>query len=46
VTPFNDNAIASEIVSIGLWTDITVRIFKLPSLEEIAKESLGGGQLP
>ena len=43
VTPLNDDDIASDIVSIGLWTDITVRIFKLPTLEEIAKEPLGGG---
>ena len=44
VTPFNDGSVASEIVSIGLWTDISVRLLKLPTLEEIAKEPLGGGQ--
>jgi len=44
VTPFNEDDVASEVVSIGLWTDITVRLLKLPTLEEIAKEPLGGGQ--
>jgi len=44
VTPFNDGDVASEIVSIGLWTDISVRLLKLPTLEEIAKEPLGGGE--
>ena len=44
VTPLNDDDVKSEIVCIGLWTDITVRLFKLPSLEEIAKEPLGGGK--
>ena len=33
-------------MSVGLWTDITVRLFKLPNLEEIAKESLGGEIIP
>lgn len=43
VTPLVDGETRSEIVSVGLWTDITVRLFKLPSLEEITKEPLGGG---
>ena len=44
ITPLNEEDKKSEILSIGLWTDITVRLFKLPSLEQIAKESLGGGK--
>ena len=35
----------SDIVAIGLWTDITVRLLKLPNLEEITKEALGGGKV-
>ena len=46
ITPLNDNETRTEILSVGLWTDITVRLFKLPSLEEIAKESLGGEIIP
>ena len=34
----------SEVLSVGLWTDITLRLFKLPSLEMVAKEPLGGGK--
>ncbi len=44
VTPLGDSEERSDIVAIGLWTDITVRLLKLPSFEEIAKESLGGGE--
>ena len=32
--------------SLGLWTDISVRLIKLPSLEEITKEHLGGEEHP
>ena len=46
ITPLNDNETKTEILSVGLWTDITVRLFKLPSVEEIAKESLGGEIIP
>jgi len=43
VTPLTEGASRSDIVAVGLWTDISVRLLKLPSLEEIAKEPLGGG---
>ncbi|KAK5580443.1 hypothetical protein RB653_000460 [Dictyostelium firmibasis] len=36
----------SQLVSVGLWNDITLRIFKLPNLEEVWKEPLGGEILP
>ena len=42
----NDGETRSEIVAIGLWTDITVRLLKLPSFEEITKEALGGDIIP
>jgi DNA damage-binding protein 1 len=35
----------ASIAALGLWTDISVRILKLPSLEEKNKEPLGGGML-
>lgn len=35
----------SEFVAVGLWTDISARILKLPNLEELCREQLGGGQL-
>ena len=46
ITPLNDSEDKSDILCVGLWTDITVRLFKLPSLEEIAKEPLGGEIIP
>jgi len=33
----------ASIAAVGLWTDISARILKLPSLEELNKEFLGGG---
>lgn len=33
----------SDVCAIGLWTDISARLLKLPSLEEFHKEPLGGG---
>lgn len=33
----------SEFVAVGLWTDISARILKLPTLEELCREQLGGG---
>ena len=36
----------TSVASLGLWTDISVRLIKLPSLEEITKEYLGGEIIP
>ena len=36
----------SDLVAVGLWTDISIRILKLPSLEEISKVKLGGEIIP
>ena len=36
----------TSVASLGLWTDISVRLVKLPSLEEITKEYLGGEIIP
>lgn len=46
ITPLAEGNHRSEIVSVGLWTDISVRLLKLPSLEEITKEPLGGDIIP
>ena len=46
ITPLNDGDAKSDIVAIGLWTDITVRLHKIPTLEEITKEALGGEVIP
>ncbi|TRY64004.1 hypothetical protein TCAL_00788 [Tigriopus californicus] len=46
VTPLNDEDEKATMCCVGLWTDISVRLLKLPSLEEIAKEPLGGEVIP
>ncbi|XP_011303524.1 DNA damage-binding protein 1 [Fopius arisanus] len=41
-----DGCTEAKIVAVGLWTDISIRILTLPSLEEINKELLGGEIIP
>jgi len=36
----------SEVACVGLWTDISVRLIRIPSLEEITKEYIGGEIIP
>jgi len=36
----------ADLVAVGLWTDISVRVLKLPSCEQLFVEMLGGGQFP
>lgn len=45
VTPLGDPSTPSPICAIGMWTDISIRIMRLPTLELITKEKLGGGTL-
>jgi DNA damage-binding protein 1 len=33
----------ASIAAVGLWTDNSARLLKLPSLQELNKESFGGG---
>ena len=46
ITPLNDGESKSDLVAVGLWTHITVRLLKIPTLEEITKEVLGGEMIP
>ncbi len=46
ITPLNEGDARSDVVAVGLWTDITVRLLKIPTLEEITKEPLGGEIIP
>ena len=34
----------SEFVAVGLWTDISARVLKIPTLDELCREQLGGGR--
>lgn len=44
ITPLGDSNGMSSLCAIGLWTDISARILKLPSFELLHKEMLGGGE--
>ena len=44
LTPITTTAAKSDLCAVGLWTDISARLLKLPSLEEVHKEPLKGGQ--
>lgn len=39
----NATAAKADVCAVGLWTDISARLLKLPSLEQFHKEPLGGG---
>ena len=43
ITPLKDGANKSEICAVGLWTDISTRLLKLPGFETMHVEMLGGG---
>ncbi|VVB07861.1 unnamed protein product [Arabis nemorensis] len=46
INPIGENPNYSQLASVGMWTDISVRIFSLPELTLITKEQLGGEIIP
>ena len=44
ITPLGDGSDKAELCAVGLWTDISARILKIPSLEAMHVEMLGGGK--
>lgn len=44
ISPLGESAVTSDLVAVGLWTDISARILRLPDLSEATKENLGGGK--
>ncbi|KAK9227132.1 hypothetical protein WN943_012181 [Citrus x changshan-huyou] len=46
INPIGENPSYSQIAAVGMWTDISVRIFSLPDLNLITKEHLGGEIIP
>ncbi|XP_069681912.1 DNA damage-binding protein 1 isoform X1 [Periplaneta americana] len=46
VTPLQEGSNKAEIVAVGLWTDISARILRLPGLDEVNREFLGGEIIP
>ncbi|GMJ12602.1 damaged DNA binding protein 1A [Hibiscus trionum] len=46
INPIGENSNHSHLAAVGMWTDISVRIFSLPELNLITKEQLGGEIIP
>ncbi|XP_064634746.1 DNA damage-binding protein 1-like [Lineus longissimus] len=46
VNPLKEGADRAEWCAVGLWTDISARILKLPNFESLHVESLGGEIIP
>lgn len=44
ITPLGESAGESGICAVGLWTDISARLLKLPCFSPLHKEMLGGGE--
>lgn len=42
----SESSTGSDILAVGLWTDISVCLLKLPSLEIVYTEKLGGEMIP
>ncbi|CAH2078400.1 unnamed protein product [Thlaspi arvense] len=46
INPTGDDPNYSQLAAVGMWTDISVRIFVLPDLTLITKTQLGGEIIP
>ncbi|KAI7802841.1 DNA damage-binding protein 1, partial [Triplophysa rosa] len=46
ITPLGDSGGESSICAVGLWTDISARLLKLPCFSPLHKEMLGGEIIP
>ncbi|KAM3626258.1 uncharacterized protein V6R79_025699 [Siganus canaliculatus] len=46
ITPLGDSGGESPLCAVGLWTDISARVLKLPCFTALHKEMLGGEIIP
>lgn len=44
ITPLGEAGAESPLCAVGLWTDISARVLKLPCFTALHKEMLGGGE--
>lgn len=44
ITPLGESSSESPLCAVGLWTDISARVLKLPCFSPLHKEMLGGGE--
>lgn len=45
ITPLEEGKNKSDLIAVGLWTDISAVVLSLPALEVMYTEKLGGGRL-
>ncbi|KAL8617543.1 DNA damage-binding protein 1 [Nucella lapillus] len=46
ITPLKDGETRADLIAVGLWTDISARILRLPSFDSLHTEMLGGEIIP
>ncbi|KAJ0844874.1 putative transcription factor WD40-like family [Helianthus annuus] len=46
INPIGENPNYSSLAAVGMWTDISVKIFSLPDLNLMTEEQLGGEIIP
>ncbi|XP_030621661.1 DNA damage-binding protein 1 [Chanos chanos] len=46
ITPLGESTVESTLCAVGLWTDISARVLKLPCFSPLHKEMLGGEIIP
>ncbi|KAK7098349.1 DNA damage-binding protein 1-like isoform X2 [Littorina saxatilis] len=46
ITPLKEGESLAELIAVGLWTDISSRVLRLPSFESLHTEMLGGEIIP
>ncbi|CAG5121930.1 unnamed protein product, partial [Candidula unifasciata] len=46
ITPLHEDKEKSDVLAVGLWTDISARLLKLPTFESLHVEMLGGEIIP
>ncbi|BFZ05163.1 hypothetical protein BsWGS_08202 [Bradybaena similaris] len=46
ITPLHEDKERSDVLAVGLWTDISARLLKLPTFESLHVEMLGGEIIP
>lgn len=45
ITPLREGEDQATLCAVGLWTDISARVLRLPSFESLHVEMLGGGMV-
>ena len=45
ITPLKEGSSRAELCAVGLWTDISARLLRLPNFDKLHVEMLGGGEI-